>query len=148
MSDAQSLPSDYIPFNELTICSNKLVNGRMPFSIKGQAPLLIGSGEIPRIWLNLPPTESTAAWKPLVQANTSLSQTIKVKADRKHIDVNIEKSPIVKVVIHSDRSAEIEQLDLRPLGLNIYGDKSSLFVGGSELRYNTFQNVDSMVGID
>jgi len=47
----------------------------------------------------------------------------------------------------SDNSASVVQMDLRPIGLNIYGDESHLVVGTHQLVSNTFQNVYVMIGI-
>jgi hypothetical protein len=47
----------------------------------------------------------------------------------------------------SETKAVINQLDLRSLGLNIYGTEFGLTIGENKLFANTFENVRTMVGI-
>jgi hypothetical protein len=41
----------------------------------------------------------------------------------------------------------VNEMDLRPLGLNITGFNDYLKVGGSEFRGNTFQGLGTFIGI-
>ena len=144
----ESLPIDYVAFAELIVCSNRLVKVLAPFSIGGKVPLLVGKGPEPVIWLNMRSTKVASGWLPLVRANRSLHPDVKVdKTKNRRVSVLAKDSLIIDVLLHTEDSAEIEQLDLRPLGLNIYGDSNSLYIGTNQLSHNTFQNVRVMMGI-
>jgi len=148
MNDIESLPSDYNAFDELVVCSNKLVNVLVPVTVSGKVPFLVGKGPEPLIWLNMPSKAATSAWQPLVRANLSLHRDIKIVRPKKaSVQVFVKGSLVIQVIAHSVTNAEIERLDLRPVGLNIHGDTTGLYVGNNELKGNTFQNLRVMVGV-
>jgi hypothetical protein len=55
------------------------------------------------------------------------------------------------IIVHAIRESEtildIPILNLKPLGINIFGDKQGIFVGLSRLEHNVFNNVPVMIGI-
>jgi hypothetical protein len=146
-------PKDYIPFEELILCSNNFVNGLMPIVVDGNIPLLIGKGELPLVWLATP-LQFRLRWKYIVVGNKSLSTHIKViisKEDKEIIVIfvkeNNKETILLKVKKESDGKAIVTEIDLRPLGLNIHGNNVQLFVGTNTLSKNTFQNVRTMIAI-
>ncbi len=147
MITLESLPADYTPYGKLIVCSNLLINVVTPFSIDGNIPLLVGNGIKPLIWLNMPSKMVTGSWQPLVSANRSLHHEITISTSETKVNIIVKGSPVVKVVSRSDDTAEIEQLDLRPIGLAIYGGTDCLYIGTNQLRNNKFENVKVMVGI-
>lgn len=44
---------------------------------------------------------------------------------------------VLRVRQVNDQQAEVDKLDLRPIGFNIFGDKSSLNAGGMRMSGNT-----------
>ena len=78
------LPADYKPFQTLIVCSNKLINGRVPFEVNGFIPFLVGVGENePLIWLQFPSNKKLDSWQYVVRANRSLHKGIKIKNIKK-----------------------------------------------------------------
>ena len=49
-----NLPTDYHPFKTIRIGGNYFENAQALVTIGGHAPLLIGRGEVPRVWLSVP----------------------------------------------------------------------------------------------
>ena len=147
MNQRIRLPKEYKPFDQLTLCSNTLINVPVPFEVDGYIPLLIGRNELPKIWLNAPPPKSGTEWIPLVRQNRSLHKAVKLIKQENGIIIKINTIEILRVLKVSNSSANVVQMDLRPIGLNIYGDESHLVVGTHQLASNTFQNVYVMIGI-
>lgn len=148
MKGTNELPGGYTPFDELIVCSNKLIKGTRPFEIEGKTPLLVGKDKGPLIWLYLPTSKGTPEWSQLVTANKSLNSNIKVNiTDEIRVNVTAGFHAIIDVILQSPETAEILQLDLRPFGLDIHGDTQSLYIAKSRFSHNTFQNVNVMIGI-
>jgi hypothetical protein len=150
-----SLPKDYQPFPKLVICSNTLINVDVPIIVEENFPILIGKGEPvlirkgekTKIWLNLSPGTKGKSWQPLIRANRPLHKSVKVHfEDRGTIFVYVGNSHILTFK-EDDIIPEITHLDLRPIGLNIYGNnKDGLNVGTKKLMGNIFQDVQVMLG--
>lgn len=157
------LPNDYIPFNEIVFCSNLFINGNVLIQIGNDAILLVGNGEVPLIWLKYPTNHNN--WAYIVEKNTPLHKDISIFANNrtttmifnllntindniiKNYNLDIKKT-IIKVSKISNKKAIIEELDLRPIGLEIYGNNDGLNVATNYLKNNSFVNVDTMIKIE
>lgn len=144
------LPDDYVPFTELVICGNTLLNGSIPFEVQGHIPLLVGKGEVPEIWLTALSGDARE-WVQLVRKNKVVGENWLIelnKSARKGlVQIVLWNFNILRAKKHSETKAVIEQLDLRPLGLNIYGDANGLHLGNQHLIGNSFRNVRTMIAI-
>ena len=148
MTMAKFLPKDYEPFPKIVICGNTLINVRIPFEIEGEVPLLIGDDGKPRIWMNAAPPRPELDWQPVVRANRSLHEAaVVLGAGTEIVSVSVKGLDVLSLIIRSDKVPEVIGLDLRPLGLNIYGDTTKLMVGTNRWIGNTFQNVHVMIEI-
>lgn len=143
------LPKEYLPFEKLEICSNQFIKGKVPIEVHKHAILLIGSGEQPVIWLSGPVTKEGKQFQEIIMKNKSLNEAVKVKVSAKNNStiVKVGDITIVEVAKVSEEKAVVSQIDLRPVGLNIYGDAKELCVGTNKLVSNIFTNVHTMVGI-
>lgn len=149
------LPSNYIPFEELVICTNTLINGKVPIEIEGNIPFIVGKGDIPQIWLSVPGPKG--AWIDLIVLNKRVEiksktfkqflLTIEESAKDKRIDVSMWKTNILSIVQETEQRAVVTNLDLRPFNLLIFGGNEGLHIGGQLLRGNTMSNVHTMIGI-
>jgi len=144
------LPSEYIPFDELVICSNKFINGKIPIKIKNEMPLLVGKGDIPLIWLSAPVTKDGKNWDLIVEKNKAKINKISVipSAEDRTTKISLSGISIIQVIKTSETKAEIIELDLRPLGLNFHGDRQGFYIGTNLLSNNEFNNVPTMINID
>ena len=149
MQNNMNLPNEYQPFNTLNICSNIATNYQVPIGAKNYAPLLIGKGVIPLVWIAVNNPDNTEKWRYLVSMNKSLHPDIKVEVNEAECTVVIVAGTdtLLKVKANSPDNAEIISLDLRPIGLNIVGNSGGLQVGGSSLTGNMFSGVGTVIGL-
>ena len=143
-----ALPKDYNPFPKLIICGNTLINVKIPFEVEGQIPLLIGNNETPKIWLSVPEPPPAKKWHQIVRTNRALHKDARViGVDTAEISVWVINKKVLSLTKREDGVPEVTELDLRPLGLNIFGDTTKLMIGTNKLINNTFKNVRVMIGV-
>ncbi len=142
-----SLPSQYEPFKEIDIGTNRLIDGKLLFAIKDNVPLLIGHGRVPRIWLYIPADPEGQTWQPIVRDNKSLHPKVKVAVKGNNVIVDTPDGVVVKVEKKSEELATVVAINLRPFGINIVGNMNSLTVMNNTLSGNIFVKVNVMVGI-
>jgi hypothetical protein len=140
MNNKISLPKDYIPFSRLQICSNNLISIPTPFAIYDNPVLLIGYGKTPLIWLSAPIAPNSKQWRFIVEANKSLNPVVyvHVNEEQNSVLVRIGDITIINAITESEGSAKVELLDLRPIGLNIYGSSSELKIGTNTISNSAF----------
>lgn len=143
------LPNDYKPFVTLNLCSNIGTNYIVPIRAKNYAPLLIGQGEVPIIWIALANPNDPTKWNYLVRANKSFHPDVKVQIDKANsaVEVYAGAQALIKAKIEKADSAAVSHIDLRPIGLNIHGNETTLYVGNNQLSSNAFHNVTNLIGI-
>ncbi len=144
------VPEGYFPFKELIVCSNQFIRGVVPIRIKSKIPFLVGKGDVPIIWLNAPSAKDGNNWKEVVVKNESLNKKIEVMISKDTVSIatNDKTFTVIKVNKLSYDLAEIIDLDLRPLGLNIYGDKNGLYIGTHSVLNNIFEAAHTMIAMD
>lgn len=142
-----TLPSQYKPFKEINVGTNYHIYGEILFSINDNVPLLIGVGDIPRIWLSIPADPNGENWQPLVRDNKSLHPKVKVRKEGSSIIIDTPDGVVLHVNKENESKATILFIDFRPFGINIHSNESSLTVMNSHLEKNVFNNVEVMVNI-
>lgn len=147
--DRPPLPEGYIPFEELIICSNRLINVKVPIEFKKNIPLLIGKGDVPLVWLSVPTSKEAKEWKEIVIKNKSKDKRTSIisSKENKLTTILVDNYIIIRIVKHSDEKAEVVNLDLRPLGFNIRGDANIFYMGTNRFVNNSFKNMWAMIGI-
>lgn len=140
------LPDGYKPLKKLTICSNTLTGGGNLVSIGGDFPVIIGKGSIPQIWIRAVADSSTNELVPVVDKNKSLHPAIKVVTQANKITVLISGETVLSAKATSQDVVIVDKLDLRPLGLNLFGDTSSLKVGGNTFSRNSMHGGGTLLG--
>lgn len=140
------LPEDFKPYNELRICSNLLIGGKFIMAMGEKLPILIGSGKKPLIWLSAIVDSKKKHYRDLVVASGAIHPLVSIEKKNDLFNVIIEKTTILSISSKSPESATIHLLDLRPLGINIFGDENLLNVATNKFSSNTFQNVETMIG--
>ncbi|TVP12696.1 hypothetical protein [Shewanella sp. KCT] len=148
MKTEVTLPDGYVPFGLLKVCSNTLKNGRIPISISGDQPFLVGRGKKPRVWVNQLALNEVGKTKPLVRDNLTLHPQISVDELDNEVVIKADNEVLIHVVKVTDDEAHIIKLDLRTIGIQIYGDQSELHVVNQTLSNNEFVNVDCMIGVN
>jgi hypothetical protein len=148
---ALRLPSDYLQYRELNFCSNVLINVPVPLSVGDQPALLVGRGlsllvPQPKIWLAAPLGPNSKDWGFVVEASRPLRPLITVTTDKKTGAVEVQVGGLLSTVALRVRAtapdaAVIDELDLRPLGLVVYGNERGLHIGGMMMERNQFANL-------
>src|SRR5689334_20887817 len=137
------IPSSYRPFSKLILCSNLLENVQVPFVLSGIIPVLVGQGPAPNVWINLPfvydPNARPERWKAVVTANQSLHPDVAVTHPTQNQTVILAKGQvIIDVASESNSTGTVRLLDLRPIGLLIFGNEESMSFGTHVFAHNAF----------
>lgn len=138
-------PHNYQPFEELVLCSNTIINGKIPIAIDMNPVFLLGKGEPPKLWLTVPTRRNE--WAYAVEEGVSKDENIRVLHSGRITAIYFKDNIIFQASKEDDSHMVITHIDLTPFGLAIKGDLSSLKVGGQQMAGNTFKNVDIMVSI-
>jgi hypothetical protein len=151
MPESTWVPPDYEPFPKMLLCGNTLINVRVPISYLGEPAFLIGRGkeergvEKPLIWLNMFTDTGT---RPLIRAGQRLHADVSItEIQRGFWHIVVMPKDVLVVRLYGEDGINIPMLDMRPLGLSIFGDTMGLNVGGKHLYENVFKDVERMIAI-
>ena len=97
---------------------------------------------IPQIWLSAHISRGSQEWKYIVEANRSLNPAVYVDAQEENrtVYVKVSNTIIIKAVAQSATKAAVDVLDLRSIGLNVYGDSSGLSLATNRFTGNSMMN--------
>lgn len=145
------IPTEYTPFDEIILCSNKLLKVNKIIDDKGFIPLFIGQdkkNKKPNIWLQ---TKTKEGFIQLIDKNKPLINIIELNeyTNGNQMDVilkNQNEKHIIIQIENIEGIPSITKLDLRTLGYNIYGDDKILHIGDMKMSGNSFQ-VDTFIGM-
>tara|TARA_R110001583_G_scaffold191690_1_gene357329 strand:- start:850 stop:1302 length:453 start_codon:yes stop_codon:yes gene_type:complete len=141
-----NLPKSYQPYENLTICSNKLIGGGHVVAVGDVLPLIIGKGEKPQIWLQALSKPNTKEFISIVENSVSKHPAVEVLEVSGVVIVSIQGTKILSVKSVSEDSAVVESMDLRPIGFNLHGNSSSMSVGGSTFSGNSMGGGGVLIG--
>jgi len=148
MNKTEDLPADYTPYREMELCSNRFVNTPVPVEVEGHAPLLVGKGDEPRVWLSAPVSHDKTQWTVVVADNESLVPDVDVRKTLEGtLEVFAAGNKVLAVREVGADSASVSWVDLRPLGFNIHGDGSALWIGTNQFSNNRIENCRAGIGI-
>ena len=139
------LPSNYIQYQKLTVCSNLLIGGGFIIVIGNIVPILVGKGDNPLVWLQAPLDKNGKFYVPVVMASVAAHPAVSIMMDDKGLSVYVSKTLVLHIIQNEVDSATIDVLDLRPLGFDVYGDSDALKAGGMTLSRNTFHGVGTLI---
>ncbi|MBU9219605.1 hypothetical protein [Burkholderia multivorans] len=145
-----TLPAGYVPYETLVLCSNKL-SVQVPLMLKGVgAPLLVGKGENPRLWIAVTTTAPVRQFFYIVQDNSPLSPQVQVKSEGGTTTVSTGNNILCSVSQTGEREAVVSSLDLRPVGLAVHGNSDELWIGKSRMSHSQFigAQVAVMIGTE
>ncbi|MFL9881978.1 hypothetical protein PQR66_03005 [Paraburkholderia agricolaris] len=143
------LPLGFEPYYKLNFCSNILIATKAPISIKeGLAPLLIGRGPSPRVWMSagMVMNEQQAFFQ-IVKDNVPNSPQVRVVASAGTTTVLYDETVMCRVEQISSEEAAVTQLDLRPAGLNVTGDRTGLKIGANRSSGNHVEGAEAFLTI-
>ncbi|MEK6775492.1 MAG: hypothetical protein AABY87_01260 [bacterium] len=145
MIDKAITPSNYQPFEKLTLCGNTIINGKIPIAVDGHPVFLIGRGDPPKLWLNV--RDKNNKWFYIVEEGLSRDENIRVLHNGKMMAIYLSDKMILQGSKEDESHMLITHIDLTSFGLEIQGDISLLRIGSYKLTGNTFENIETMVNI-
>ena len=142
-----SLPTNYNAPKKIIIGTNTLENVKLILSFNGFVPILIGDGQNPRIWLNIPANKEGTEWYPLIKDNFSTNPKVRVIENENSVKITTPDGIIVECVKSSEDMIEVKRLNLKPFGLKIESDSEKLIVMNQTFTTSVFRDVGTMIGI-
>jgi hypothetical protein len=136
-----NLPAQFVPFAQVRVGGNLFARPLALITLAGQAPLFIGSGPLPRVWLFAPPSRPGGAWEALIQDNANIRSDLSFGAFPKLLKISLADNILLNATCGSDDTLILHKLDLRPLGLDIFADNQGLHLMGNTFTQNTFTNI-------
>ncbi|KGT09558.1 hypothetical protein ACH34F_05205 [Elizabethkingia anophelis] len=145
--DIKNYPEKFNKLAKLIICSNELIGGGDLAKISDFVPLVIGSGHIPQIWIT---SKYMGKIYEFVKRSQSYNNLIKIIPDTysRKLLMLIEGITLISARMISDTVCVVDKLDLRPLGLNIYGNDKELTFINNKFSGSTMEGVSFMFGTD
>ena len=135
-------------YKDLTICSNLLINTNHIFGGSDDwYPLVIRKGDTPKVWLSAKDQNQKIIQLVENSEKTTQIDEFDFKLSTYGFRVTYRNVIIVEAGNHTNESLEVIKLDLRPLGLNIFGDNKSMSIGDNTMSRNTSSNGNVMFGI-
>ena len=145
MKNLKNLPKGYTPYELLNVCSNKLTGGANIIIVGDILPLIIGRGSKPQIWLRAIQNPQSKRFISLVEASVSQHPLVRVEEVGRQLVVKVQGATVLRVEQTSEDRAFVSELDLRKLGLNVFGTLSNLNAGGVTFSNNTFSGSGALV---
>lgn len=141
---------DFENFNEIIICSNylKKYGSIIKQSDNGFEPLIIKKGEGDKVFVFLQGYDRISS-QPIVivNGNKSIINSVIFDSSKTGCIVIHNEIKILEVVQNEDGIMEVINLDLRPVGFNVFGDSTALNMGGNTMSRGSFIGAGSLIGI-
>lgn len=146
-----NIPADYMPYSELVFCSNTLKDVRIPITVNNFPVFLLGKslkGHKVMVWLAAPLNKEATQWQYVVEGRKANSPHTNVITKHGTLRVHIGSTLVLEAQEMSTDKAVVRRVDLRPLGLSVFGNEMELHVASQTLANNSFTNVNTMIAID
>lgn len=148
MVNAMNKTTEYTPYEKIILGSNEISCDNL-ININGYYPIIIGKGDVPRIWLYV---MSKGKIITLVDDSKGVYNKINVVNDKakKEISVIFEEMPnsisvILKASYVNDGVLYIKDMDLNPMGVSIVSDEKELRVGNNRFSGNVVRGAESFI---
>lgn len=133
-------PRTAVPYGTLDLCSNVVEGTPLSLTRAGEPVLIIGKGDVPSVGIAAPVPDG-AGTRFIVEANVPRAPGVRVAVlDTTHeVIVSVGDTPVFRCRDTGDNSASVPLLDLRPLGLQLWGDEHCLYLGPVTMVRNRFR---------
>ena len=128
--------------------SNVVERSALPLTRSGEPLLIVEKGDVPGVWIAAPP-ESAEHDAPaggnaaqfIVEANVPRASGVRVAVldTTREVIVSVGDPIVLKCRGKGADDASIPLLDLRPLGLELWGDEHCLYLGPVTMVRNRFR---------
>ena len=140
--------AEFEAYDKIIIGSNE-ISCKYLININGFYPIIIGKGNVPRIWLYVMSKEEIVA---LVDDSKGVYNRINVINDeaKKEISVIFEEAPnsifvILKASYEDEGVLYIKEMDLNPIGLAVVSNEKEMRVGNNRLSGNVVRGAESFI---
>ena len=137
-------------YQELIVCSNYLKNftSIIRHSDSGFEPLAIKESSCgkPLVFLKGFDRNSSTSIE-VVNGDKSVISGVAFEHSKTGCLVTFNETVILELVLNENNIMEVINLDMRPLGYNIFGNTASLNMGGNAISRSSAINSDSFLGI-
>ena len=142
------LPDDFQAFPDLVVCGNRLIRGVAPLALGKQPIFLVGKGDIPKVWLSVPSGDPNR-FDTLVSDNESQHEGVVVETFKpeNRIVIRIDETVTLDATKLLEDMAVVKALDLRPVGLEVFGTEGGLNVVGMSWVGNTIVGTEVLIGL-
>jgi hypothetical protein len=147
MITIDKLPAEFLPYDELTICSNRLIGGGQLLVVGDVVPLIIGRGAQPMIWLQASTGPSGKEFLLIVEASVSRHPAITVQSRSDGLTVSAGPTAVLRIASFDAKVAKVDLLDFRPIGMTIFGGADQLNVSGMTFRSSTATGTRAMIAL-
>lgn len=132
---------------KLTICSNILIGGGDLIKIENFVPLVIGAGILPKIWIII---KSENKLIEIIKENSTNNNQIRIDTDLKLREVKIFAGYLHLITAKMVKNGEciVNHLDLRPIGLNIFGNSTELNIATNKFSKNSLQGSKFLISMN
>ena len=140
-------PSHLKKLEKLDICSNILIGGGDLIKIENFVPLIIGAGATPKIWITIKIANNLIE---LIKENLTENNQIKIEISQslRKVKIFAENKIIISAKMINDNECLVDELDLRPIGLNIFGNTNELNIAGTNLSNNSISGAKFLIGME
>jgi hypothetical protein len=142
-----NLPNSYQPYQTLTVCSNSLIGGGHIVEVAGVLPLIIGKGEKPQVWLQAISNPEKKEFVTVVASSVSKFPTVVVQELKDALIITIQGTEVLRVREISKDKAIVDVMDLRPVGLNLFGDAKFMNMPTGTLSGNSMSGGGVLLGL-
>lgn len=141
INTSNEVPVDAESYETVVFCSNEIIGGGELISVMGQFPIQVKKGSPPKIWLRRLADAKSPNLVTIVEETVSKASNVGVLSAFGGVLVVVNGEKVLSVIEREVDKIEIDFIDLRPLGLKIYGDSGKLNAGGMQLSGNVFSGV-------
>lgn len=141
INTSSEIPEDAESYGTVVFCSNEIIGGGELISVMGQFPIQIKKGTPPKVWLRRLSDVKNPNLVAIVEATVSKASNVGVLSAFGGVLIVVNGEKVLSVIEREVDKIEIDFIDLRPLGLKIYGDSEKLNAGGMQLSGNVFSGV-------
>jgi len=145
------VPIDYVPYENVSFCGNTLINTKFIFEVRNSHPFLVGKGLFPYVWINAPsrPNQMISEWERIVERSTAKFSLVKINNNfvDKKLSIVVNGITMLNISNFTDNSVTIDEIDLRPIGISMFGSSDKLKISGNSYTRNTATDCNSLISI-
>lgn len=145
------LPSKYHPYEKINICTNTLTDVRIAIESEKDPLLVLGKGnDMPEVWIAAPSASRDEAFNFVVKRNEAMRDKISIErnAAAGTVQVFVDGTIIMAARELNSSVAEVAEIDLRLVGLDVFCDVEGLHIGGRTAKNEKIRGQQAAFQLD